>query len=135
MWTVTEKMRSSRIPARWIDLGYYNFSNTADSYGLWRFHSDTVSGPAMVTIRFANGGKSGRGMDMEWNGKSLGGVPFAQTGAWTAYDSVTVEIQMAKGLNVLRLSSIGSGGGPNVDRFEFNIPGIGIDYQVSETRF
>ena len=109
--------------AGWIDSGYYNFTNSSDSYGIWKLNSKTATSASM-TIRYANGGTAARHMNLVWNGSSIGGVPFATTAAWTTYDSVTVSVILAKGLNTLKLSSMSSDGGPNVDQFEFNVAGV-----------
>lgn len=110
--------------AGWIDSGYYNFTNSADSYGIWKLKSEATNATTTLVIRFANGGTVARHMDLVVNGTSLGAAPFAKTTNWTTYDSVSLSISLNKGINTLKLASIGSDGGPNVDEFSFNIAGV-----------
>lgn len=115
--------------AGFLDSGYYNFNNSADSYGLWTLSSET-SGSANLTIRFANGGTSARSMLLEWNGQTLGAVHF-DAGGWTVYDSVTVPVTLASGKNTLRLVSLDTSGGPNIDAFEFDVAGVSLSGETS----
>lgn len=110
--------------AGWIDSGYYNFTNDLSSFGEWKILSEKVEGDANLTIRFANGGSAGRMMNLTWNDSILGALPFESTGAWTTYDSVVVPVNLRKGLNTIKLSSMTSDGGPNVDEFEFDVEGV-----------
>lgn len=106
----------------WIDSGYYNFANSAESFGLWKIFSpkEIVSN---LTVRFANGGTEARPMRIIWNDSTLGAVKFPARG-WTTYDSVSFAVSLKKGLNVFNLASIFADGGPNVDEFEFNVEGV-----------
>ncbi len=118
--------------AGWIDSGYYNFTNSMDSYGMWKLSSEKA-GEAVLTIRFANGGVAARNMDFEFNGVAAGAVPFAKTTNWTTWDSVGVNVVLSKGLNTIRLGSMGSDGGPNVDQFYFDVVGVTLWSDSSST--
>lgn len=109
----------------WIDSGYYNFTNSADSYGYWKLVSENA-GNATLVVRFANGGTAARHMNFVWNEESKGGLPFKTTSAWTAYDSVCVSVALVKGLNTVKLLSMSADGGPNIDEFEFDIAGVSL---------
>lgn len=109
--------------AGWIDSGYYNFTNSADSYGYWKLISENA-GNATLVVRFANGGTAARHMSFAWNEESKGGLPFAKTAAWTTYDSVCVSVALVKGVNTIKLSSMSADGGPNIDEFEFDVAGV-----------
>lgn len=111
--------------AGWIDSGYYNFTNSADSYGYWKLVSENA-GNAILVVRFANGGTAARHMNFAWNEDSKGGLPFKMTSAWTTYDSVCVSVPLVKGLNTIKLSSMSADGGPNVDEFEFDVAGVSL---------
>lgn len=110
--------------AGFLDGGYYNFENSASSYGLWTLRSE-ASGNANLTLRFANGGTTERTMLLEWNGETLGVLHFA-SGGWTAYDSVTVPVTLVAGKNTIRLVSMDANGGPNLDAFEFDVAGVSL---------
>jgi rhamnogalacturonan endolyase len=111
--------------AGWIDSGYYNFTNSADSYGYWKLVSENA-GNAILVVRFANGGTAARHMNFAWNEEPKGGLPFKMTSTWTTYDSVCVSVPLVKGLNTIKLSSMSADGGPNVDEFEFDVAGVSL---------
>lgn len=110
----------------WIDSGYYNFNNSADSYGIWNLTSENAQKNTALTIRYASGAadKATRYMELFVNNVSYGIVAFPATENWTVWDSVTVQLSLAKGLNMLKLISLDENGGPNVDEFEFEALGV-----------
>lgn len=110
--------------AGWIDSGYYNFTNSLESYGAWNLNSSLAHSAVALNIRFANGGGAERSMELFVNGNSVGVVRFPATADWSTYDSIAVRISLAKGANVLRLKSLTENGGPNVDQFRFDVEGV-----------
>ena len=106
-----------------LEKGYYNFENTLSSYGVWEIFSQKEA-KTTLTIRFANGGTSDRNMALSVNGKSVGSVSFPSTSAWTTYDEAKIDVTLKAGVNTLKLSSMTSDGGPNVDMFTFGIDGV-----------
>ena len=102
--------------------GYYNFDNSLASYGIWEIFSQKEA-KTTLTIRFANGGTSDRNMALNMNGKSVGTVSFPATG-WTTYKEAKIDVTLKAGVNTLKLSSMTSDGGPNVDMFTFGIDGV-----------
>ncbi|MCQ2105832.1 MAG: hypothetical protein MJZ26_08580 [Fibrobacter sp.] len=110
--------------AGWRNEGYYNFNNTMDSYGVWNLMAETGKAGALVTIRFANGGKSARPMELFVNDVSYGIIDFPATGAWTTWDSVSVKADLVKNGNILKLVSQSADGGPNVDQIGFDVAGV-----------
>ena len=106
-----------------LENGYYNFENTLASYGVWEIFSQ-VDAKTTLTIRFANGGTGDRNMALNVNGKSVGSVSFPSTSAWTTYDEAKIDVTLKAGVNTLKLSSMSSDGGPNVDMFTFGIDGV-----------
>ncbi len=108
----------------WIDDGYYNFTNSLDSYGAWNLSVPSAKKSAVLNIRYANGGNSERNMELFVNGKTMGIVAFPTTTDWKTYDSVSVQVNLVQGTNVLRLKSLSENGGPNIDEFRFDVAGI-----------
>ena len=84
-----------------------------------------------MTIRYANGGNADRSMAVSVNGKSAGTVSFPATG-WTTYKEASVDVKLKAGVNTLKLSSMTSDGGPNVDMFTFGIDGVEL-YDGTQT--
>lgn len=108
----------------WIDSGYYNFTNSLDSYAAWNLNVPTGKKAAVLNIRYANGGNSERSMELFVNGKTMGIITFPSTADWKTYDSISVQVNLAQDTNVLRLKSLSENGGPNVDEFRFDVAGV-----------
>ncbi|WP_406539194.1 carbohydrate-binding protein [Fibrobacter sp.] len=106
----------------YLENGYYNFENTLSSYGIWEIFSQTEA-KTTLTIRYANGGTGDRNMALNMNGKSAGTVSFPATG-WTTYKEAQIDVYLKAGVNTLKLSSMTSDGGPNIDMFTFGIDGV-----------
>jgi len=104
--------------------GYFNFENSVSSYGLWDIFSPQDV-KTTLTLRFANGGNVTRTMSLSVNGKSAGSVDFV-AGRWTSYEEVTVDVSLKAGKNTIKLTSMTSDGGPNLDSFIFGMDGIEI---------
>ena len=114
-WTQTEN-------EGFLKNGYYNFDNSLSSYGVWEIFSQTEA-KTTLTIRYANGGTADRNMSVQVNGKSAGTVSFPATG-WTTYAEAKIDVKLKAGVNTLKLTSMTSDGGPNVDMFTFGIDGV-----------
>jgi hypothetical protein len=71
-----------------------------------------------VLFRFANGTTATRPMDLTVNGVQVGTVTFAGTGAWTTWQTASVQVPLTAGTNVVRLTATTANGGPNVDYLE-----------------
>jgi hypothetical protein len=54
-------------------------------------------------------------MDVSVNGTSVGTVNFGGTGAWTTWQTASVQVPLTAGANTVRLTATTAGGGPNVD--------------------
>jgi len=106
----------------YLENGYYNFENTLSSYAIWEIFSQTEA-KTTLTIRYANGGTGDRNMALNMNGKSAGTVSFPATG-WTTYKEAQIDVYLKAGVNTLKLSSMTSDGGPNIDMFTFGIDGV-----------
>lgn len=110
--------------AGFLENGYYNFENNISSYAVWEIFSPKDVATTLK-IRFANGGNSSRNMQLTVNDKSVGTVSFPAN-SWTTYEETSVEVSLKAGVNTLRLTSLSSDGGPNVDMFTFAADGIEI---------
>lgn len=108
--------------AGFLEKGYYNFENNISSYGVWEIFSP-VDVKTTLKIRFANGGTSSRDMMLSMNDVSVGTVSFP-AGAWTTYEEASIDVKLKAGVNTLRLVSLSSDGGPNVDMFTFGVNDI-----------
>jgi hypothetical protein len=93
------------------------FCNTDNATGAAvRFTvSTTGAGAATVGVRFANGTTSARPANVVVNGSTVASTSFEPTGAWTAWVTKSLTVQLGSGSNTIGLVSTGSGGLPNVD--------------------
>lgn len=110
--------------AGFLDKGYYNFENNISSYGVWEIFSPKTA-TTTLKVRFANGGTSNRDMMVSINGASAGTISFSAT-TWTTYEEASIEVTLKAGVNILKLASLSSDGGPNVDMFTFAMDGVEI---------
>lgn len=104
--------------------GYYNFTNSTESFGTWLLYSPKDATAATLSITYANGGTASRDMVLMLNETSIGTISFPSTGSWTTWTTVTKSITLKNGKNELKLSSTAGDGGPNIDVFGFSEAGI-----------
>ncbi|MFN8209069.1 MAG: T9SS type A sorting domain-containing protein [Bacteroidales bacterium] len=99
---------------------YVNFDNEVGSYIEFPINMGE-EGWQLIHFRYANGGTMARTMGIHLNGNPTDSVlVFALTGSWTNWIQDSVHLNLQKGLNFLRLSSLVSEGGPNLDQIEVN---------------
>jgi len=99
---------------------YINFDNETGSY-LELSVGMAAAGDQSITIRYSNGTAIPRPMEIKLNGIVVAAsYSFESTGAWTNWQTVNLNANFIMGVNVLRLTSLGSEGGPNIDQFEIS---------------
>jgi polygalacturonase len=97
--------------------GFCNTTNAVGSAEEWTVTREQA-GPAAVLFRFANGTTATRPMDLTVNGVQVGTLTFVGTGAWTTWQTASVQVPLAAGTNTVRLTATTANGGPNVDYLE-----------------
>ena len=107
-----------------VDTCYFNIDNTINSYGIWNIYSPEAYENATLVLRYAHGKEDLRKMEFFVNNISYGVATFEPTGSWATWDSVAIQVNLEKGLNVLKLQSMAEQGGPNIDQLEFDVKGI-----------
>ena len=107
----------------YIGEGYYDFENSTSSFATWKVVSNA---DAMTTmgIRYANGDEISRDMVLVVNGEEIGTIKMDTTGDWSAWEVVSVDIELNKGENKITLKSTIDKGGPDVDALLFDIGGV-----------
>ncbi len=94
---------------------YLNMYNESDVLARWNIEAE-ADGIYAVTIRFANGGANARDMIWSVNSELNGYIASCQaTGAWTEWNTVTLNMKLNKGVNVLTARSRTADGAPNID--------------------
>lgn len=120
--------------AGFIGDSYINFDNETGSYLELRVGL-VNSGEQTIQIRYANGTTVSRPMKITLNDAVIiESLDFDPTGDWTIWDTVSISGVFNAGINQLRLTSVGSDGGPNVDQFEISgeqLPNYALNLSVS----
>lgn len=100
--------------------GYVNYDNETGGYIQWTVNVATA-GTYTVTFRYANGTTSNRAMDIYVNGsRVVSNLAFNGTGAWTNWNTQSVNVYLNSGNNTIRATAITSNGGPNVDKIDIS---------------
>ncbi|MET1073387.1 MAG: carbohydrate-binding domain-containing protein, partial [Umezawaea sp.] len=96
--------------------GFVNYDNAVGSSVEWTVNA-AAAGPVDVVVRFANGTTADRPMTFGVNGTAgPTGVSFTGTGAWTTWQTATVRLTLAAGVNRIKAVATTANGGPNVDK-------------------
>jgi Ca2+-binding RTX toxin-like protein len=104
----------SRSNGGYTGTGYVDFNAARGDAVEWTYDSPSA-GQRTLTFRYANGGTTDRPLELKVNDAIINPrLSFAPTGGWTTWRTVTVTVQLAAGVNRIRLTSIGSNGG-NID--------------------
>jgi hypothetical protein len=74
-----------------------------------------TAGTTSLAFRFANGTTTNRPMTIAVDGTTVSTPTFAGTGAWTSWNTTTVNTTMAVGTHAVRATATTVNGGPNVD--------------------
>ncbi len=94
---------------------YLNLDNKSGSFMEW--HVDVpVDGNYLCTFHIANGSANDRKMKIEVNNAADYWVqPFLTTSAWTSWEERGIVLPLVKGENLIRMTSMTTEGGPNLD--------------------
>lgn len=101
--------------------GYWNFDNALNTFAEYRMRFESA-GNATLAIAYANGGSSARKLNVYLDHDYL--VEFPSTGSWTTWDTAYVSVDLPIGEESLKFISASADGGPNIDAFGFNVPGV-----------
>ncbi|MEN8241253.1 MAG: hypothetical protein ABFS17_04990 [Chloroflexota bacterium] len=55
------------------------------------------------------------------NGVPVGNVPFTQTASWDIWDTVSIEVTLNSGDNIIRVTANTTAGGPNLDKMDVSL--------------
>ena len=105
--------------------GYYDFENSKSSYATWKIVS-SADAKTTMGIRYSNGDKRARDMILVVNDEEIGTVNFAETGDWSTWKTLPIDIELNEGENEITLKSTIKQGGPDVDAFYFDVGGVKI---------
>ncbi|MCD8188250.1 MAG: hypothetical protein LUD57_06555 [Ruminococcus sp.] len=114
---------------------YVNLDNTTESDITWVLDVET-SENYLITFKVANGSTDDRQMKIEVNGASDYWVQsFLTTASWTNWEERGIVLPLTAGINVIKLTLLTSGGGPNFDyiRYELTEEPVAETYIPEET--
>ncbi len=101
--------------------GFCNTNNAVGASEEWTLNAD-AAGTAKLTIGYANGTTTARPMDILVNGSVVASaVPFGGTGAWTTWQTLSVNAPVNAGANSVRAVATTANGGPNLDYLDADI--------------
>jgi len=120
--TISQGIVESNWPG-FTGTGFVNYNNVVGSYVQWTV-SVASAGTTALTFRFANGSTANRPMDITVNGTLVGNdVAFVPTGAWSTWQTATVNAALVAGTNTIRATAVTTSGGPNVDKLTLGAGG------------
>lgn len=105
------------IHAGFTGTGYLNIDNFSNTFA-WYIVNSPAAVTVPLTVRYANGTTGNRPIRVSANGGPAVQITGAPTGAWTTWTTATVNVALAAGDNDVILSSVVSGGMPNIDKFD-----------------
>jgi endoglucanase len=95
--------------------GFVNFDNVTGSYVEYSVNA-AAAGTHSLTFRYANGTTANRPVNVTVNGSSgVSNLAFPGTGAWTNWQTVTTNVTLTAGTNLIRTTATTANGGPNAD--------------------
>jgi uncharacterized delta-60 repeat protein len=93
--------------------GFVDFLHGTDDSIEWSF--DNAGGGRTLTFRYANGSTADRPLELRVNGQVINPrLSFAPTGGWSVWREVGVTVDLAAGINRVKLTSVGNNGA-NID--------------------
>ncbi|MEV1248885.1 carbohydrate-binding protein [Nonomuraea sp. NPDC049750] len=95
--------------------GFVNYDNLTGSYVEWTVNAP-VAGPVTLELRYANGTTVNRPMTITVNGGAAVTRDFNATGNWDTWQTSTLTVTLAQGVNKIRATATTANGGPNADR-------------------
>ncbi|MFG3342917.1 carbohydrate-binding protein [Glycomyces sp. NPDC048151] len=98
--------------------GFCNSSNAVGAAAQFTVNASSA-GTATLAIRYAHGATDSRPANIVVNGSTVQSASaFAATGAWTAWSTKTVTVQVNAGSNTVRLEATTAAGLANIDYVE-----------------
>jgi endoglucanase len=103
--------------------GFVNYDNAVGSAVEFTVTAPTA-GTAGLTFRFANGTTVNRPLSISVNGTVVNAnLAFNGTGAWTTWQTATINAPFTAGTNRVKATATTANGGPNLDQLSVDIGG------------
>lgn len=103
-----------------IGKGYLNLTNEKGSAVTISLCSD-INDEMLLVFRYANGGLASRMVSVSINNSvQIDSIIFTPGMSWMDWKSVSVRVRLQEGKNLIKLTSLSSDGGPNLDLVSFS---------------
>lgn len=99
--------------------GFVNTTNVLGSSANWVLTSESDQ-IATLSFRYANGGTSSRDGSIKINGALAGTLTLPSTGAWTTWNTVSVNLNLVEGTNDILVEATTADGLANLDLISFS---------------
>ena len=99
--------------------GYVNTTNATGAHVSWVLNSDLTQ-TVTLSFRYANGGTTSRDGIITINGTSAGALALPSTGAWTTWETVSVNLNVTQGSNNVVVTATTADGLANIDLISFS---------------
>jgi hypothetical protein len=110
--------------AGYTGTGFVNYDNVTGSSVSFTVNVGTA-GSASLAFRFANGTTVSRPMAVAVDGTTVATAQFAGTGAWTTWNTGTVNATLSAGSHTIKTTATTANGGPNLDSLTITDAGGG----------
>jgi hypothetical protein len=101
---------------------FASFPDEAGGFVEWRVFARSA-GPAVLNLWYANATPVVRPMDVAVNGVPVAsGLAFANTPAWSDWETRTLLVDLRAGLNTVRATAVTAAGAPHVQSLEVDQP-------------
>ncbi|WP_433514714.1 CBM35 domain-containing protein [Nonomuraea sp. CA-143628] len=102
--------------------GFVDYVNTTGGYVEWTVNAPEAA-TATLTLRYANGTKENRPLDISVNGTVVAaGKAFNPTANWDTWLDIAITAQLNAGPNTVRATAAAATGGPNLDKLTVSGP-------------
>ncbi|MEV0351246.1 CBM35 domain-containing protein [Nonomuraea sp. NPDC050680] len=102
--------------------GFVDYVNTTGGYVEWTVNAAEAASTTL-TLRYANGTKENRPLDISVNGTVVAaGKAFDPTANWDTWVDLAITAQLNAGANTVRATATAATGGPNLDKLTVSGP-------------
>jgi len=110
-------LSSARVETDRSGTRYVSFDPSRGAFVQWPLRQP-AGGRVTLRIRYANGDRPDRPMQISIDGRDTTQVDFLSTGGWSKWRILSVVVTLSTGTGTIRLSTTSQRGGPNLDYLE-----------------
>jgi hypothetical protein len=115
--TIRYEAEQATLSGAAVESGYIAFVASRGAFAQWPLRQP-VAGRVTLRLRYANGDRPDRPLQIAIDGRSVTQVDFLSTGDWSAWRVMSVVVTLPAGTGTIRVSTTSQHGGPNLDYLE-----------------